>query len=123
PDTETYLAVLHSKHLNPMAGVVYDKYIYLHYFGEYSKDGVLIRVSDAFTFGTGENIEFASGLVELGDDMLISFGIRDARLGMARLTKSAVLATLNDYDGTETVPSTVMDDKEAQVMLQLKREY
>lgn len=123
PKSRTYLAVLHIKHLNPLAGVKYDNYIYLHMLAEYNEDGLLINMSDPFTFGTGENIEFASGMVEVGDDMLISFGIRDARLGLARLPKKTFIEQLNKYNGTINLPDDLFATEDALLMLQLKREY
>lgn len=123
PKSKTYLTVLHSKHLNPMAGVVYDKYKYLHYFAEYSDQGVLLRISDPFTFGLGENIEFASGMVELGNDLLISIGIRDARLGLVRLAKETVLTMLHAYDPNEKPPAGMFSTEDAQLMLRLKHRY
>lgn len=123
PESSTYLAVLHIKHLNPLAGVKYDNYTYMHFFAEYNQDGLLIKLSKPFTFGTGENIEFASGMVEVGNDMMISFGIRDARLGIARLPKATFIEQLNDYDGTVSLPDTLYATEDALLMLSLKRDY
>lgn len=122
-DTQTYLTVLHSKHLNPLAGVVYDRYKYLHYFAEYDANGVIQKISDAFTFGTGENIEFAAGMVAYGSDMIISLGIRDARLGLARISRAAMIAMLHEYDPKEPLPAGIYNNEDAKLMLQLKQRH
>lgn len=105
PKTKTYLAVLHSKHADPLVvGRVYDKMLYVHYMAEYNAEGYLIKLSDPFTLGLADNIEFVSGMVEHGDDLLMSFGAGDARWGMARISKDRATNLLKPYAAIEREP-------------------
>lgn len=92
-----YISILHAKNLNPNFRRVYDKYDYVSYFAEYWPTGYLKRISKPFKLGTGEKIEFASGMVEHGKDLLISFGIRDRRIGIVRIPKQNLMDTLEEY--------------------------
>lgn len=94
----TYLSVVHEKILdtsiikNPRIQTnIYDKFIYVHYLARHSSDGRIIDISKAFRFGTLENIEFASGMVEHDGDFLISLGIRDCKYAIARMNKHKLL--------------------------------
>lgn len=105
PKTKSYLAVLHSKHLDPLiVGKVYDKMLYVHYLAEYNEQGYLIRISDPFTLGLADNIQFVSGMVEIEGDLLMSFGAGDARWGFARLDKARAIKLLKPYAALEREP-------------------
>ncbi len=105
PKTKTYLAVLHSKHANPLiVGRVYDKMLYVHYVAEFNEQGCLIQLSDPFTFGLQDYIEFVSGAVEHGGDLLMSLGIGDGRWGIARLNKDRAISLLKPYGAIERIP-------------------
>jgi hypothetical protein len=105
PESETYLAVLHSKHRDPLiVGRAYDNMIYVHYFAEYNAAGLLKKISQPFTFGLEDYIQFVAGAVEVDGDLLMSLGAGDARMGFARIRKEKVLSMLKPYDGTEHSP-------------------
>lgn len=75
---------------------VYDKYIYVHYLAIHGKDGIVTKLSKPFRFGTLENIEFASGLVEHDEDLLISLGIRDCKYAICRISKNKLMGLLEE---------------------------
>lgn len=101
-DDGTYLAVVHqvdvdeSRKINPRTFgvevlVVRD---YWHRFVRYDSNGRLIEHSDQFIFeSTG--IEYAAGLVEHGEDLVISYGKKDCASYLARVPKSTVVGMLN----------------------------
>lgn len=92
----TYLSIVHEKKLDPKFGRlnhhVYDKYVYFTYLAKHNKYGIITERSKPFRFGTYENIEFASGLVEYKDNLLISLGIRDCKYAIARIKKDKLMA-------------------------------
>lgn len=49
---------------------------YTHMFARYDERGQLIALSDEFQF-EGPGIEFAAGMVKMGDDLVITFGRQD----------------------------------------------
>jgi hypothetical protein len=103
--TKTYIAVLHSKHADPLlVGKIYDKMMYVHYIAEYNPEGYLIRLSEPFTFGLADNIEFVNGMVEHGDDLLMTLGAGDARWGIARVNKERAIKLLKPYGALEREP-------------------
>lgn len=105
PKTKTYLAVLHSKHTDPLITErIYDKKLFVHYIAEYNEAGYLTRLSEPFTFGLQDYIEFAAGMVEAGSDLLISLGAGDARWGIARLDKAKAISLLKPYGAIEREP-------------------
>lgn len=105
PKTKTYLAVLHSKHADPLlVGKIYDKMLYVHYIAEYNEAGYLIRLSDPFTFGLADNIEFVNGMVENNNELLMSLGAGDARWGLVRLSKDRAIKLLKPYAAIEREP-------------------
>lgn len=101
-DDGTYLAVVHSTEDNSYK--IWDQsgfqhrtiYVrdYVHHFARYNADGHLTHLSDPFVFKS-PGIEFASGMVEHGDDLIISYGARDVYACLARIPKSKVLGLLN----------------------------
>lgn len=86
----TYLSIVHDKKQDT-SRMSYDRFIYYHYLAQHSKDGVITKLSKPFRFGTNEKIEFAAGMVEYKDDLLISFGIRDCKIAIARLRKDKLM--------------------------------
>lgn len=90
-----YLSIVHDKKLDPSFGRlnhrVYDKYVYRHYLARHGKDGIIKQLSKPFNFGTHENIEFASGIVEYEDYLIISLGIRDCKYAIAKVNKEKLL--------------------------------
>ena len=93
----TYLSLVHEKMLDPNRPYsridrnVYDKYVYYTYLAQHNKQGVIIKQSRPFRFGTLENIEFASGMVEYNGDFLISVGIRDCKFAIVRVSKDKLV--------------------------------
>jgi len=57
---------------------------YRHRFVVWDKDWTIVQVSPVFSFMAGE-IEFAAGMAEYGDDMLISFGFQDNACFLLRM--------------------------------------
>lgn len=93
----TYISLVHEKKVDPTLGyvprnkVIYDKYTYYHYLALHGKDGVITKLSKPFRFGTYENIEFAAGMVEYKDDLIISIGIRDCKYALVKVKKSRLI--------------------------------
>ena len=95
----TYLSIVHSKTADKRYGQVYDKYVYWTYLARHGKDGRITHLSEPFTFGTNENIEFASTMVELklSGDVLIGFGVCDQKIGIARIALENLTKLLKPY--------------------------
>ena len=98
----TYLSLVHEKVLDrtPFAGTymqrqarrnAYDKYIYLTYLAKHDENGVITSLSMPFRFGTKENIEFASGLVEYKDSLIMTLGIRDCKYAVVKIKKDKIM--------------------------------
>jgi hypothetical protein len=92
----TYISIVHDKVIDPMLNRphIYDKYVYRHYLAKHNEDGIITSMTPAFNFGTHENIEFASGMVENNGDLIISLGIRDAKFAIARVRKDKLTELL-----------------------------
>ena len=94
----SYLSIVHEKllekpqirQLRP-AGLIYDKFLYVHYLAKHNSNGMVVDISKPFRFGTLENIEFASGMVEYDGNFLISLGIRDCKLAICRIDKTKLM--------------------------------
>lgn len=114
----TYLSLVHEKKLDPTisyayasrSNLIYDKYIYYTYLARHGKDGIITKLSKPFRFGTLENIEFASGMVEYSyptgkpghfheDYFLISLGIRDCKYAIAKINKTKLLSLMELDNG------------------------
>lgn len=93
---DTYLSLVHEKIADRRYGNVYDKFVYYTYLASHDKQGIITKLSKPFRFGTHENIEFASGMVEHDGDFIISLGIRDAKFALARIKKQTLLGLLNE---------------------------
>jgi hypothetical protein len=70
---------------------------YTHLFARYDERGRLIELSEEFRF-IGPGIEFAAGMVEMGDDLVITFGKEDVSSHYARIPKSKALRMLVAVD-------------------------
>lgn len=66
---------------------------YRHYFARYDSTGIMTHVSEPFVFKR-ITIEFAAGMIEHEDDLLISFGALDVSSGIARISKKKALSLL-----------------------------
>lgn len=87
----TYLSLVHEKYRENRMTKHYDGFVYVHYLARHNKDGMITELSKPFRFGTLENIEFASGMVEHDGNFLISLGIRDCKYAIARISKDKLL--------------------------------
>lgn len=105
PKSKTYIAMLHSKHANPMiVEKVYDHMIYVHYFAEYNEQGFLQQITAPFTFGLQDNIEFVAGMVEHQGKLIVSLGAGDGRWGIVSIDKNILIKLLKPYGGIEVSP-------------------
>lgn len=95
----TYLSLVHKKTADLRLGKAYDRYVYHTYLARHRKDGIITHITPPFTFGTHENIEFASGMVEYDNDFIISLGIRDCKFALARIPKIKLTSMLQEYKG------------------------
>ena len=93
----TYLAVMHrlwtkaTRGYSPnVFGMVdgLDKN-YSHYFVRFDRFGSVIEMTPGFQF-IGPGIEFAAGMVEMGDKLIISFGKEDVSSHLSVIDKSVV---------------------------------
>ena len=67
---------------------------YRHVFTKFDKDFKIQKVSKEFSFMEGE-IEFACGMAQLNDDLLITFGFQDNASFLLRTPKTIVESLLN----------------------------
>ena len=94
----TYLAIMHKLWISTMdkmseltRGPV--KWVYKdygHYLVRFDQFGTLVEMSDPFRF-VSRGIEFAAGMVEIGGDLVISFGKWDQSSHIAIVLKKAAL--------------------------------
>lgn len=92
-----YLSVVHEKKLalgQYRRGNIYDKYQYITYLAKHDNQGIITKLSKPFTFGTLENIEFASGLAEYKDSFIITLGIRDCKYAIVKIDKHKLMGLL-----------------------------
>lgn len=85
------LAVVHES-------VTMDPYqkIYTHRFVEIAQDyahPVVTRISDPFVF-EDRQIEFAAGMAQVGDDLVLSYGVRDEEAHLIRIPMDLVMHDL-----------------------------
>lgn len=100
-DDGSYLAVVHI--LYTKATRTYDARAfgmrdglskdYTHLFARYDERGTLIELSEEFKF-ISSGIEFAAGMVDMGDDLVITFGKKDVSSHYARINKKRALSLL-----------------------------
>ena len=101
----TYLALVHILYTRNtrtwdgrMFGMRDGKYKnYTHLFARYDYEGRLIGLSDEFQF-IGPGIEFAAGMVEMGDDLVITFGKDDVSSHYCRIPRWKALQMLVAVD-------------------------
>lgn len=97
----TYLAITHSTYVKD--NVFYDKETngfaktqmrtYTHQFVHYDAYGKVAEVSEEFVFDS-PSIEFAAGLVGVGEDFVISYGSNDVSANFAVIPKKTVMSLL-----------------------------
>jgi len=74
--------------------------IYEHRFVVFEQgDWKIAGWSPAFAFRESRTIEFASGLARRGDQLVATFGVRDAEAWMAEMSLADVLAMIGGHDG------------------------
>ena len=74
--------------------------IYEHRFVLFDDEGWrIIGWSPAFAFRETRAIEFAAGLARRGDQLVATFGVRDAEAWMAEMSLAEVLAMIGGNDG------------------------
>lgn len=99
----TYLAIGHKTYIKKIEyfsstrfGVVgAELRNYEHRFARYDYHGKLIQISEPFQFISG-GIEFAAGLVVLGDQVVVSFGKNDVACYLASIELDKVMEMLRD---------------------------
>jgi hypothetical protein len=92
-----YLAICHktyldkNKYYNPMTFGIQEgiERTYTHLFVEFDSNLNQIRTSKEF-FLVDRGIEFATGLIELDDDLVIGFGRKDKEAWFGKISKSKV---------------------------------
>lgn len=90
----SYLSLVHKKTPDYRYGRVYDRFIYVTYLARHNAQGIITEITRPFNFGTHENIEFASGMVEHDGHFIVSLGIRDAKFALARIERHKLLNLL-----------------------------
>jgi hypothetical protein len=101
----TYIAVVHklwiskSKGYSPNNFGMIDFVIknYGHYFVRYDRFGSLVEASPAFQF-IGQGIEFVGGMVEMDDNLVITFGKEDVSSHAAIFPKSQAFKMMKPLD-------------------------
>jgi hypothetical protein len=101
----SYLAVVHQtyvrthKSFDVEAGQLVASKVrnYTHRFVRYSKTGMAIEYSPEFYFD-GPGIEFAAGMAQVGENLVISYGREDATAHLATIPLSAALDLLSPKD-------------------------
>jgi len=96
----TWLSLVHEKRIlfqyanprNRFNQKIYDKHVYYTYLAEHNEQGIITRLSKPFRFGTHENIEFASGLVEYDGQFIITLGIRDCKYAVVKIPKQKLMS-------------------------------
>ena len=95
----TYLAIVHTvkvasySAMNTRTFASEVRWIrdYAHVFVRYSPQGKIIEISDEFSFESGGvGIEYAAGMVELGSDLVISYGEVDVASRLCIIPKDQV---------------------------------
>jgi hypothetical protein len=70
---------------------------YSHYFVRFDEDGWIIEISKPFCF-QGPGIEFANGIVERGDEYVISYGKEDISSHLGVISKKVVGQLMESVD-------------------------
>lgn len=66
---------------------------YTHLFAKYDKAGNLVGITDEFIFNIGW-VEFAAGLAQVGDKLVVSYGFDDASMSFFEVDVDTVKAML-----------------------------
>jgi hypothetical protein len=98
-----YLALVHSLYTknvvwkNPKTFSKQDglQKFYTHQFAKFNYNGELTHISPEFQF-EHNGIEFAAGIVEKGDDFIVSYGKDDLSSHLAIISKNTVLSSLKE---------------------------
>jgi hypothetical protein len=101
----TYIGLMHSLEINrytkfsptTFGMLEYVHKTYSHYCVRFDEDGWITEISDPFCF-ISPGIEFANGLVERGDDYVISFGKDDVSSHLAIISKKRVSQLMKPVD-------------------------
>jgi hypothetical protein len=101
-DDGTYLAVMHKFWASTQPVYLPDRFMavtakdknYVHYLVRVSAYGDILEMSVPFQF-VSRGIEFAAGLAEVGDDLVISFGKADVASHLCIIPKDRALKMLN----------------------------
>lgn len=101
----TYLAVVHKLWISKSKGYSPNNFgmidfvskNYGHYFVRYDRFGALIQSSSAFQF-IGQGIEFVGGMVEMDDNLIITFGKEDVSSHAAIISKTEVFKIMRNLN-------------------------
>lgn len=104
-DDRTYIAVMHRLYVKRSTVYLANRFGYAdaeykdydHYFVRFNAAGSIVEVSRPFKF-RGVGIEYAAGIVERGDDYIISFGRKDIASYIATIPKAIVHAGLQPLE-------------------------
>lgn len=104
-DDGSYLGVMHTLEItrstafSPTTFGMLESVIknYDHYFVQFDKNGWATHISKPFKF-IADGIEFAAGIVEKGDDYVISFGREDVSCHLGIIKKKTVHKMLEPVD-------------------------
>lgn len=103
PWEDGYLAICHrtylnkNKYYNPLVFGIQEgvERTYTHLFVEFDSNLKVKRTSNQF-FLVGKGIEFATGLVELGTDLLVGFGRNDKEAWFGKMPTIKIKEMLNE---------------------------
>ena len=84
--SKLYMAVVHEARMIPGKGTRY----YQHRFALLRSDGQVMGLSKPFYF-TDKQIEFCAGLALFGDELMVSYGVRDEEAWVATMDLHQVL--------------------------------
>lgn len=98
----TYLAIMHKLWTKQTRVYVPTRMAYVdghdknygHYFVRFDNNGNIIEMSKAFQF-VDRGIEFAAGIVSMGDEFIVSLGRSDVMSYIARISKNFVFDMLH----------------------------
>lgn len=104
-DNGTYLGLMHQLRVKRFDRVSQTTFgvarnvhkFYSHAFIRFDENGSPIEISDFFKFD-GDGIEFAAGLIEHGDDYVISYGKEDVSSHLAFIPQEKVRRSLKPID-------------------------
>jgi hypothetical protein len=101
----TYLGLMHSLEITKQTKFSQTRFAmlnhvlkrYSHYFVRFDEDGWIIEISKPFCF-QGPGIEFANGIVERGDEYVISYGKEDISSHLGVISKKVVGQLMESVD-------------------------